>query len=88
MSDIPTLLISGGADPVTPPVYAGQVAAGLSHSRHLVVPGFGHGVISVGCMPRLAAEFIRSADPAALDATCLDEVQPPPFFVSFAGPRP
>ena len=88
VSDIPTLLLSGGADPVTPPTYAEQVAAGLSRSRHLVVPGFGHGVIGVGCMPRLAAEFIRTADPAAPDAACLDEVQPPPFFVSFAGPRP
>jgi pimeloyl-ACP methyl ester carboxylesterase len=87
-SDIPTLLVSGEADPVTPPEYAEQVAAGLSNSRHLIVPGFGHGVIGVGCMPRVVAEFLRTADPAAPDATCLDEVQPPPFFVSFAGPEP
>ncbi len=87
-SDTPALLLSGAADPVTPPEYAEQVAASLSNSRHIVVPGFGHGVISVGCMPRVVAEFIRTADPAALDATCLDELQPPPFFVSFAGPQP
>ena len=87
-SDIPTLLLSGGADPVTPPEYAAQVAAGLSNSRHIVVPGFGHGVVGVGCMPSLVAEFVRAADPAALDAACLDVLQPPPFFVSFAGPTP
>ncbi len=87
-SDIPTLLLSGGADPVTPPEYAAQVAAGLSNSRHIVVPGFGHGVVGVGCMPSLVAEFVRATDPAALDPTCLDVLQPPPFFVSFAGPTP
>jgi pimeloyl-ACP methyl ester carboxylesterase len=87
-SDTPALLLSGAADPVTPPEYAEQVAAGLSNSRHIVIPGFGHGVIGAGCMPKVVAEFIRTADPAALDTTCLDELQPPPFFVSFAGPTP
>ncbi len=87
-SDIPTLLLSGGADPVTPPEYAAQVAAGLSRSRHIVVPGFGHGVVGLGCMPSLVAEFVRATDLAALDASCLDVLQPPPFFVSFAGPTP
>jgi len=87
-SDIPTLLLSGGADPVTPPEYAAQVAAGLSNSRHIVVPGFGHGVVGLGCMPSLVAEFVRATDPAALDAACLDVLQPPPFFVSFTGPTP
>ena len=87
-SDTPALLLSGAADPVTPPEYAEQVATDLSNSRHIIIPGFGHGVIGVGCMPKVVAEFIRTADPAALDTTCLDELQPPPFFVSFAGPRP
>ena len=87
-SDTPALLLSGAADPVTPPEYAEQVAAGLSNSRHIIIPGFGHGVIGVGCMPKVVAEFIRTADPTALDTTCLDELQPPPFFVSFAGPTP
>lgn len=87
-SGIPTLLLSGEADPVTPPDYASAVADGLSNSRHLVVPGYGHGVTGIGCMPRVVAQFVRAADPGALDATCLEELEPPPFFVSFAGPEP
>lgn len=87
-SDIPTLLLSGSADPVTPPTYAERVAATLPNSRHLVVDGFGHGVIGYGCMPRLVAQFIRDGNAAAIDTTCLDELKPPPFFVSFAGPEP
>lgn len=87
-SDIPTLLLSGGSDPVTPPGYAEAVAATLSNSRHLVVPGFGHGVISYGCMPRIVAQFIRDGSAADIDAACLEELAPPPFFISFAGPQP
>lgn len=87
-SNIPTLLLSGEADPVTPPLYAEDVAAGLLNSRHLVLPGYAHGVISAGCMPRVVAEFIRSGDPATPDTTCLEELRPPAFFTSFAGPEP
>lgn len=87
-SDIPTLLLSGGADPITPPGYADSVAEGLTNSRHLVLPGYGHGMVGVGCMPKIVAEFIRTGDPAAPDIACLVELRPPPFFTSFAGPEP
>jgi pimeloyl-ACP methyl ester carboxylesterase len=87
-NDIPTLLLSGGSDPVTPPDYAAIVAETLPNSRHLVVPGYGHGVLAVGCMPRVVAQFIRDGQADALDISCLEELQPPPFFVSFAGPEP
>ncbi|CUS04397.2 conserved exported protein of unknown function [Candidatus Promineifilum breve] len=87
-SDIPTLLLSGGSDPVTPPTYAEAAAATLPNSRHLVVPGYGHGVLAVGCMPRVVAQFIRDGHADDLDTACLDELQPPPFFVTFAGPEP
>jgi len=55
----------------------------LPNGRHLVLPGQGHSVLGVGCMPKLFAQFIESADAATLDATCLDMLaaQPP-----FAGP--
>ena len=87
-SDIPALLLSGGADPVTPPAYAETVAATLPNSRHLVVPGYGHGVLAVGCMPRVVAQFIREGNADTLDTDCLEELVPPPFFVDFAGPQP
>lgn len=87
-SDIPTLLLSGGSDPVTPPHYAERVAETLSNSRRLVVPGLGHGVIAYGCMPAVVSRFIQEGEPAGLDTTCVEELQPPPFFLSFAGPQP
>jgi pimeloyl-ACP methyl ester carboxylesterase len=87
-SDVPVLLLSGAADPITPPHYAEQVAETLPNSLHLVIPGYGHGVSAVGCMPDIAARFIASGTVAGLATGCLAEVQPPPFFVNHSGPQP
>ncbi len=87
-SDIPTLLLSGEADPITPPQYADQVAAGLDNSLTITLPGFGHDVSVAGCMPAVVTEFIGEASVADLDTSCIEEITPPPFFVSPAGPRP
>lgn len=82
----PVLLLSGSADPVTPPKYAEAVARTLPNSRHIVLPGFGHGQVAVGCMPKVLAQFLDATHPAALDTTCLEKLQPPPFFIDFTGP--
>ncbi len=84
----PVLLLSGENDPVTPPAYAERVAAGLSNSVHLVAPGKGHGIAAVGCTPQLIRDFVASAEPGALDADCLADERPMPFFLSFQGPGP
>jgi pimeloyl-ACP methyl ester carboxylesterase len=87
-SDIPTLLLSGEADPVTPPADAERAAAGLTRHRHLVLQGAGHGQLASGCVPRLMADFLDSAAPDQLDAGCLDQQTPEPFFLSMTGPAP
>jgi pimeloyl-ACP methyl ester carboxylesterase len=71
---VPTLLLSGEFDPVTPPRYGDEVARHLPNSRHLVARGIGHNVLPVGCMPRVFAAFIDDIDPKGLDAACLDEL--------------
>lgn len=85
---IPTLLLSGEADPITPPLYAEAVAAHLPNSLHLIVPNYGHDVLLAGCMPEVVADFLRSGSVANLNTSCLAEIQAPPFFVSLAGPTP
>jgi pimeloyl-ACP methyl ester carboxylesterase len=87
-SEIPTLLLSGEADPVTPPADAERAARGLARHRHLILSGEGHGQVATGCVPRLMAEFLDSPAPAALDATCLRRHSPAPFFVNMTGPSP
>jgi pimeloyl-ACP methyl ester carboxylesterase len=87
-SDIPTLLLSGEFDPVTPPRYGEQVLAGLSNGRHLVLKGQGHITAGVGCMPKLLGQFLESADAKALDVKCLDSVDYVPPFTGFNGWEP
>ncbi|MCX7512616.1 alpha/beta hydrolase [Frateuria hangzhouensis] len=85
---IPTLLLSGQYDPVTPPRYGEEVLSHLSNARHLVLKGQGHNVIGAGCMPKLVKQFIEDLDPKQLDAGCLDRLQPTPLFIDFNGATP
>ena len=87
-SDLPVLILSGEVDPVTPPSWGEQVARHLPNSRHIVAPGAGHGVMSVGCGMRLIGEFLEAGSAAALDASCLDVQARPAFFLNFSGPYP
>jgi pimeloyl-ACP methyl ester carboxylesterase len=85
---VPALLMSGEFDPVTPPRYGAEVVKTLPNGRHLVVRGQGHNVIATGCMPKLFAQFIDSADAKSLDAKCLDTLPYTPPFTSFNGWEP
>ncbi|NJO13208.1 MAG: alpha/beta hydrolase, partial [Gammaproteobacteria bacterium] len=88
MSTVPTLLLSGSADPATPASYAERATRGLRNSLHLVLEGQGHGQLGVGCVPRLMAEFLALGSVQGLDAKCVRNATPAPFFLSFAGPAP
>jgi pimeloyl-ACP methyl ester carboxylesterase len=87
-SNVPVLLLSGEADPVTPPENGNLVSQTLPNSLHLVAPGQGHNVIFRGCIPRIAADFIDAASIQELDTACVQDIQPLPFFVNFSGPIP
>lgn len=87
-SNAPTLLLSGEADPITPPRYAAQVAQTLPNSAHLIAPGMGHGIIIRGCVPRLVHDLVKYATLDKVDGACVQAIAPPPFFVSFTGPTP
>jgi pimeloyl-ACP methyl ester carboxylesterase len=87
-SNTPVLLLSGGNDPVTPPAYARRAMTQLTNARHLEVPGMGHGQLSLPCMDRIMADFIRGDDLKSLDTRCLGALKPMPFFTSPAGPAP
>ena len=85
---LPVLLLSGGADPITPPSWAELAMVEMTNATHLVGERQGHGLIVVGCVPDIVAEFIASAEPAALDTQCLERSFVMPFFVDFSGPTP
>src|SRR5690606_35669910 len=86
--DLPVLAISGEHDPVTPPRYGEAVVEHLPNARHLVLPGQGHSVLGIGCMPKLSAQFIETPDAASLDAGCLDRLSAQPPFAGLYGWEP
>jgi pimeloyl-ACP methyl ester carboxylesterase len=87
-SEHPVLLLSGEADPVTPPEYGEAAARTLPNSLHLIVPGQGHNVIYRGCLPNLAAQFLEQPTIEELNTGCVQIISPMPFFINFAGPAP
>lgn len=87
-SEVPALLLSGEADPVTPPRWAELLARDVPNARHVVLPGQGHGVFARGCVPRLVADFVEAGSAAALDSSCAASHPPPPVFVDLLGPLP
>ena len=61
---------------------------GLRNSVHLIGRGQGHGLVGVGCVPRLLRSFLEQPAPAELDAGCMMREPPTPFFLSLLGPAP
>jgi len=87
-SNVPTLILSGGNDPVTPERYADQIVKRLSKGKHVIAAGQGHGQLATGCIPKLTAEFIAAASTADLDEDCVRSIRPTPFMLSRSAPAP
>ena len=87
-TDIPTLLLSGSADPITPPAYATRAAGGLKRAWLLSGRHQGHGQFSVGCMPEILAGFVEGRELEDGAADCFADNFVMPFFLSFSGPTP
>jgi pimeloyl-ACP methyl ester carboxylesterase len=87
-SNVPTLVLSGELDPVTPPTWGESVLPNLSNARHIVVPATGHGAIGTACGMRLVRAFIEAGSAQGLDTSCLQALKRPPFFLTPAGPDP
>lgn len=83
-SDLPTLIVNGAWDPVTPPPLAERIAPGFSNGRLIMVPYAGHGPTrSMGeCAGEVMTAFFD--DPSAdLDASCLEEGVPAPEYAEY-----
>lgn len=84
-SMVPTLLISGAADPVTPPRWAEDARRYLPNSAHLVFPDGGHVPLATPCATRVVARFLETLKPRSLDVSCAASFRRPPFVVSRPG---
>ena len=87
-ADVPVLMLSGEADPITPPRHAEQLAQSLDNDLHLIFNEMGHGNSSNQCAAKIIDQFVEEAAIGNLKTECVEDVQPPPFFVDFSGPHP
>jgi|TARA_B100000315_G_scaffold239939_1_gene259263 pimeloyl-ACP methyl ester carboxylesterase len=87
-SQVPTLILSGAIDPVTPERWGEAMAELMSNSVHLIAPNTGHNVSPFGCAPELMEQFVNEASVTNIDGSCLDELIRPSFFLDLNGPTP
>lgn len=79
-SDIPTLIISGRFDPVTPAPNGALVAATLGRSYQVVLPNAGHGAgLQLECPQSIVRAFLRTPGQHP-DMTCVDTMPPLRFI--------
>ncbi|MEE4208590.1 MAG: alpha/beta fold hydrolase [Parvularcula sp.] len=86
-TDVPTLIVNGAWDPITPPPLARRILPGFANGRLIEVPYAGHG--PTRSMSKCAGEVMTaffddpSQDLSALDASCLEEGVAPPIFADY-----
>lgn len=79
-SDIPTLVLAGEFDPITPPSWGVLAAETLANASFFEFPGLGHGTsVSDECALSIALEFLNdpSAEP---DGSCVSAMSGPDFI--------
>jgi pimeloyl-ACP methyl ester carboxylesterase len=85
-STVPTLMISGERDPVTPASHVERVARHLPNSRQIVVPDGAHGMEGIQgaeCLGGLITALVESGSVAGLDtAGCAAATKRSPFVLA------
>jgi pimeloyl-ACP methyl ester carboxylesterase len=87
-SAVPTLLLSGERDPVTPPEYAARTAEAYPNHLNLVARGQSHSVLRNPCLQDIATAFVEAGSVEGLDTSCTESIGPSPFFTTLLGPEP
>ncbi len=84
-NDIPTLLLSGGLDPATPPSWAELAMVNMTNARHLIAPSATHNVIAQSCANKLVRQFVDEASAENIDAECMEKDTRKRFFMNVNG---
>lgn len=86
-TSIPTLIVSGTHDPITPPRWGERMTEGLNHVSHIVVSGMAHseyGMTNPECISNGFADFVMNL-PRKFTLPCTTQMKPPAFFVEPTG---
>lgn len=84
-ADIPTLILSGNLDPVTPPSNGEYSAKSLPNNHHIIIENASHTVAMNTCASDIINEFLTSLNPKALDESCLKDVPAESFMTNLNG---
>lgn len=71
-SDIPTLILAGSYDPITPPEWSQKLLKGFTNTHYIEFPTYGHGVLLSPCGSVLMSNFLvnpsEKPNPACLES--------------------
>lgn len=84
-ADIPTLILSGALDPVTPASNGEKSDKSLPNSRHIISENNAHIVASTACGISIVNEFLERQMPQDLDVSCLAEIPDESFMLGLNG---
>lgn len=79
-SNVPTVLVSGEYDPVTPPTWAQEARKTFPASVNLVTQD-GHADVNP-CVAQIALRVFRTASVAGVDTSCMAKEQLPAFAIA------
>ncbi|MEX1252897.1 MAG: alpha/beta fold hydrolase [Dehalococcoidia bacterium] len=78
-SEIPTLVLAGEYDPITPPAWGRLVSDDLTNSFFFEFPNVGHGASVADICPLLMTLAFLDNPTASPDSSCIAEMPPPDF---------
>ncbi len=84
VSDVPTLIIAGGFDPVTPVDLSKAIASRLKNSILVFIPQMSHmpdGLSNSECFDKLLIDFFSNPIKAKLNLDCIKEMKPPEYSI-------
>jgi len=80
-SSLPTLVLAGYYDPITPPSFGQLVASALPRSQYLELGGAAHGAMTTPCGLELIDRYFE-APTVPVDGACAGQQQLPSFVLS------
>jgi len=84
-ANIPTLIISGELDPVTPPSNGDFSAKTIPNSKHIVMKNSSHTPGVSPCAINMISEFLEKKNPNDLDESCLKDIPEESFMTGLNG---
>lgn len=83
-SEVPTLIISGQADPVTPPETGRLLCEALTNCQQIVIPYMGHelgDLSNLACYDEYVMAFFAEEE-QTVEVDCFEQMRPLPFRIS------